>query len=146
MESNTIQQSQRARQQRFLACYGACGSLTRAARWSKIHRHTHYDWMKNSPDYPGAFAEAERLAARTLQDEAVRRAHEGIKKAVYYKGKIVGYETEFSDSLMITMLKATDPEKFRDRSDQRHSGPSGEKLPDFNDFVTAFAKERAKEG
>lgn len=76
----------------------------------------------------------------------MRRAHEGVKKAVYYKGKVVGYETEFSDSLMITMLKATDPEKFRDRSDNRHSGPNGEKLPSFNDFVEVFAKERAKQG
>ncbi len=146
MTPDGILQSQRARQRRFLACYAACGSLTRAARWSKIHRQTHYDWMKNIPEYPGEFATAEKLAARTLQDEAVRRAHEGVKKAVYYKGKVVGYETEFSDTLMITMLKATDPEKFRDRSDNRHSGADGSKLPDFNDFVAAFAKERAKEG
>jgi hypothetical protein len=54
-------------------------------------------------------------AARTLEDAAVRRAHEGLRKPVWYKGKIVGYETEYSDTLLLAVPKANNPEKFRDR-------------------------------
>ena len=36
-----------------------------------------------------------------LEDEAVRRAVEGCKKAIFYQGKVVGYETEYSDQLML---------------------------------------------
>jgi hypothetical protein len=128
---------QTARQQRFLAAFSACGSLTQAARWAKIHRHTHYDWLENDPTYKPAFEAAEKRAARSLEDEAVRRAHEGIRKAVRYKGKVVGYETEFSDSLLTTLLKATNPEKFRDRIDQRHSNDPENPLLDV-ESVRAF--------
>ena len=45
-------------------------------------------------------------------------AHEGLRKPVWYKGKIVGYETEYSDTLLLAMLKANNPDKFRDRIEQ----------------------------
>jgi hypothetical protein len=103
----------RPTQRRFLLCFEACDSVTVAARWAKIHRQNHYDWMDADPVYAEAFALAEPRAQRTLEDEAVRRAHQGIRRAVRYKGRIVGYETEYSDALMNTLLKATP--KFRDK-------------------------------
>ena len=45
-------------------------------------------------------------------------AHEGLRKPVWSKGKIVGYETEYSDTLLLAMLKANNPDKFRDRIEQ----------------------------
>lgn len=102
-------------QKRFLACYAASGSILKASRWSQIHRQTHYDWIRDDPEYPARFAAAEKEAARVLRDEAVRRAHEGLRKPVRYKGKIVGFDTEYSDTLLLALLKATDPESFRER-------------------------------
>ena len=67
-------------------------------------------------DYAEAFRIAETRAMRSLEDEAVRRAHDGIRKPVWYKGRIVGYETEYPDALLLALLKAGNPEKFRDRS------------------------------
>ena len=80
-------------------------------------RQAHYEWM-DDPAYVQAFRYAEPRAQRTLEDEAVRRAREGTRRAVRYKGKIVGWEMEFSDVLMNTLLKA-DP-KFRERVE--HTG------------------------
>lgn len=120
----TLQPSQR----RFLAAFAACGSLTRAARWAKMTRQNHYKWIDNDPQYAAIFPEFERRAARTLEDEAVRRAHQGVTRPVRYKGKIVGYETEYSDQLLIALLKAWLPEKYRERIDQRLGGPNGEPL------------------
>lgn len=102
-------------QRRFLRCFEACDSVTVAARWAKIHRCNHYDWLEDNDEYAKAFAIAEPRARRTLEDEAVRRAHLGVTKAVRYKGKIVGHETEFSDTLMNTLLKRD--AKFRDRTE-----------------------------
>lgn len=87
-----------------------------AARWARLNRNTHYWWLRDDPTYPERFKQAEAKAARTLEDEAVRRAREGLRKAVYYKGKVVGYETEYSDTLLAQLLKATNPAKFRDNS------------------------------
>jgi hypothetical protein len=58
---------------------------------------------------------------RTLEDEAVRRAHEGVRKPVLYKGKQVFvegrplYETQYSDQLLMFLLKAYDRERFGDQ-------------------------------
>ncbi len=109
------------KQRRFLACFAVCSSVTRAARWSKVARDTHYKWLDDKA-YADAFAATERVAARSLEDEAVRRAHEGLRKAIRYKGKIVGYETEYSDTLLQALLKANAPDKFRDRQSVDHSG------------------------
>jgi hypothetical protein len=106
------------RQRRFLAAFSACGSVVRASRSAKTHRQTHYFWLATDPSYPSRFRQAEMQAARTLEDEAVRRAHEGLRKPVWYKGKIVGYETEYSDTLLLAVLKANNPDKFRDRIEQ----------------------------
>jgi hypothetical protein len=109
-------------QARFLAAFAVCGQVQQAARWCKIHRQAHYGWMYNDPTYPARFKEAEQRAARSLRDEAVRRAHDGLRKAVWYKGKVVGYETEYSDTLLLGLLKALDPE-FREKVE--HVGANG---------------------
>ena len=113
--SSSIDSTLHPKQRRFLAAFEACSSILKAARWAKVHRSNHYQWLEG-PAYAAAFQQAERRASRTLEDEAVRRAAEGLRKPVWYKGKIVGYETEYSDTLLVTLLKANNPDKFRDRS------------------------------
>ena len=58
-----------------------------------------------------------------LEDEAVRRAHEGVKKLVFWKGKPVRvngelvYETEYDSNLLMFLLRAYDPKRFGDKID-----------------------------
>lgn len=123
MASSVINTSQQ--QARFLAAFGASASIVQASRWAKLNRGSHYNWMKEDPTYPARFEDAKNKAARTLEDEAVRRAHQGLRKAIYYKGKVVGHETEYSDTLMLALLKANAPEKFIDRTATTLSAPGG---------------------
>ena len=51
-----------------------------------------------------------------LEDEARRRALQGVEKPVFREGRQVGTVTEYSDTLLIFLLKARRPEKFRDRA------------------------------
>lgn len=137
-------------QKRFLLCFAATGSILRAARWAKIHRQTHYDWLNNTlgnaTTYAEAFRTAELQATRTLEDEAVRRAHEGVRRAVRHKGKIVGYESVCSDSLMMFLLKGMNPEKYRDRHDIRHGDPDGKPLLPLAALDQLFASDDAEPG
>ena len=103
-------------QHRFLECFAACGSVLKAARSAKLNRQSHYWWLKEDQTYRERFEAAGERAARALEDEAVRRAVEGIRRPVWYKGRVVGYETEYSDSLLMFLLKANAPDKFKDRS------------------------------
>jgi hypothetical protein len=108
-------------QNRFLKCFEACGQVKLAAALVKISRDTHYEWIKSDPTYAARFAEAEKRAACTLEDEAVRRAHEGVRRPVLYKGAQVIidgeplFQIEYSDRLLMFLLKAYCPEKFRDQ-------------------------------
>ena len=69
----------------------------------------------------GAFCVAERDVregiADQLEAEAVRRAFRGVRRPVYQGGLLAGYLTEYSDQLLIFVLKAMRPERFRERSE-----------------------------
>ena len=70
------------------------------------------------------------LAGRNmLEDEAIRRAKDGVReKPVYQGGKLVGHVQEYSDTLLIFLLKGARPEKYRDRVQQELSGPGGQTI------------------
>jgi hypothetical protein len=103
-------------QERFLECFAACGSVLKAARSAKLNRQSHYWWLREDPTYRPRFEAACERVAQMLEDEAVRRAHDGVRRAVRYKGKVVGYEMEYSDRLLELLLKAHSPEKYAERS------------------------------
>jgi hypothetical protein len=92
----TRRESKRKRQERFLAAYGQCPSITRAAKVAQIAFKTHYDWMKKDPTYPARFAEAEKIATQNMIGVAYDRA------------------LAMSDRLMILFLNARAPEQFAD--------------------------------
>jgi len=55
-----------------------------------------------------------------LVDEAVRRAVEGTHDPQYYKGEVVGYKLNYSDSLLMFILRANRPDQYRE------AAPGGE--------------------
>src|SRR5208282_2879791 len=85
-----------SRQKRFLiALVGTGGNVSRAAVAAKLSRRMHYRWLEIDPAYKVACQRAEWEAAQVLEDEARRRAFEGVLKGIYYRGKIVGYELQY---------------------------------------------------
>jgi hypothetical protein len=74
--------------------------------------------MRKDATYPARFAEARERATQTLEDEAVRRAVEGVRRPVLYRGKQVYiqgkplFDIEYSDQLLIRLLEAFYPEKY----------------------------------
>jgi hypothetical protein len=60
------------------------------------------------------------MACDILEAEAHRRAVEGVEKPVgWYKGRPGGYVREYSDVLLIFLLKGLRPEKYKDRLEKR---------------------------
>ena len=108
---------QAIRKQRFLDAMARIGTVHGAARETGIERSSHYDWMKADPAYAAAFAEAELAAINAMEAEARRRAVEGVNKPVFQGGKHVGDITEYSDQLLMFLLKAALPDKYRERVD-----------------------------
>ena len=49
-----------------------------------------------------------------VQEEVARRAIEGVEEVVYFQGEACGKKTNYSDSLLTTLVKAKSPE-FREK-------------------------------
>jgi hypothetical protein len=113
------------RQRAFLAVYAETCSILRAAAASEVSRQSHYDWMRSpNPAYREAFEELKERLADFAEGEALQRGLHGVKRPVLYLGKQVMlgdgdsaqplFETHYSDTLLIFMLKALRPEKYRE--------------------------------
>ena len=86
-----------------------------ACEAAEVGRSSHYRW-RSDPEYREAFELAEEDAADVLEAEARRRAVEGVEKPVgWYKGEPGGSVREYSDVLLIFLLKGLRPERYRDR-------------------------------
>jgi hypothetical protein len=115
------QQNPTAKKRAFLAAFAITCNISRAAKAAKIDRATHYEWLKGDENYRKEFAEAKEQAADALEDEAVRRAHEGTTRPIMV-GKKREVIREYSDTLLIFLLKGIRPEKYRERSEVKMPG------------------------
>ncbi|MBT4907849.1 MAG: terminase [Rhodospirillaceae bacterium] len=69
------------------------------------------------PVFASAWQAAYEAGNDAVEDEAVRRAVAGQAEPVFYQGKQVGTVRKYSDSLLMFVLKARRPQRFRDRGD-----------------------------
>jgi hypothetical protein len=112
----------------FLAAFINYAHIGRAAAMAGVDRRTVRQWRVKDPEFLAAYEEAGRIATETLEDEAYRRACKGVTRPVLYQGEQVMVpdkdnpgkkkplvEHVYSDVLMIFLLKARDPEKYRER-------------------------------
>lgn len=106
----------------FLASLAETGNVTAAARAASIDRTTAYHRRDLDPAFAAAMAEALEVATDDLEGEARRRAKDGVEKPVFQGGEQVGTVREYSDTLLIFLLKAHRPEKYRERYDIKHGG------------------------
>lgn len=88
-------------------------SLTEAAKAVGIDRGAHYDWLRTDAKYPAQFDAARVEAAQSLEDEAIRRAREGVLEPIFYQGIACGAKRVYSDGLMQFLLRGFMPEKYR---------------------------------
>lgn len=99
---------------KFLVTLASTGVVLTACRKTKIPRRTAYDRRAADPEFARLWDEAAELATESLEEEAVRRARDGTLKPVYQSGALVGKIREYSDTLLIFLLKARKPSVYRD--------------------------------
>jgi hypothetical protein len=117
--------SLKKRKSDFLKAMEETASVRRACMKAKIPRRTVYEWRGKDEEFEKDFQNSRIIAADALEDEAVRRAFEGYLKPVYQGGNKVGTIREFSDTLLVMLLKGNLPEKYKDRFSGELSGPGG---------------------
>ncbi len=71
-------------------------------------------FRRNDEDFAEAWDLALEAAANVLEEEAIRRAIEGVLEPVYYKGEVTGYKTNHSDTLLMFILRGLKPGVYRE--------------------------------
>jgi hypothetical protein len=107
----------------LLAAYVSCGRISHAAQAAQIDLRLHYYWKKVDPDYVEAWQEAQQMVGELLEEEAIRRARDGVVRQKFYKDTLIAEEVEHSDTLLIFLLKGAMPAKYRERYE--HTGQDG---------------------
>lgn len=107
---------------RVIASLGSGHSITKACGLAWISRQTFYLHRDSNPEFAAEVKAAIESGIDKLEDEAHRRAHDGVERKKFHKGDpIIDPETgkayverEYSDRLLEMLLKAKRPEKYRE--------------------------------
>ena len=101
-------------QKAFLAALENTGSVTAAAEAAGVHRTAAYKHRQTDKQFSQQWDEALERGADVLEDEARRRALEGVDEPVFYKGEKVGTVKKYSDLCLIFLLKGLRPQRWRE--------------------------------
>ncbi len=143
----TLDSSARDWQTPFLEKLAGCGNVSRACKAAKIERSTAYRLRAQDPDFKKAWDESLIIAVGLLEDEAWRRAREGWMEPVFQKGAQVGQVRKFSDQLLMFLLRAHDPDKYRETVNQHHSGSIDvRRAEELSDDELAAIASRSSDG
>lgn len=93
----------------------ACAAIGVSRTWA-------YDLRDANPAFAAAWDAAMGRGVSALEDEAHRRAFDGVEEPVFHLGKQVASVQKYSDTLAIFLLKAHAPEKYRERTDVNVKG------------------------
>jgi hypothetical protein len=109
------------RQQRFLAALVEGGDVTAAAVAAGTYKMRVQEVREVDSEFAAEWDRALELSADRLEQEARRRAVEGIREPLVSEGKVVRDDDgqpivirRYSDSLLLALLKTQRPEKFNE--------------------------------
>ena len=104
----------------FLTVLAKTGRVKKAAQAAGYADTTVMNQLrKKDPEFAAAWDAAIEASNDVLEDEAIRRAVDGVEKPITYRGEITGYEKVYSDGLLTTLLKANNRKKFGDQQEVR---------------------------
>jgi len=101
----------------FLERLREWANASEAARYTCISKVRWYQERHRNPEFAAQWEEAVKEGMETLEDEARRRAFQGVEEPVFFQGETCGHIKRYSDTLLIFLLKGAKPEKYRERMD-----------------------------
>lgn len=125
-----------AQRERFIAALRNSANVRAAAQASGISRAQVYRWRETMPTFAADWDEALDDALDVLEAAAWQRAQAGVLEPVYQQGEKVGEVRRYSDTLLIFLLKANRPKKYRDTYRVEATGADGGPMVTKNESLT----------
>lgn len=85
--------------------FAATGRQSDSALFVGVHPNTISITKKEDPEFKHECEVALALYCDVLEEEAHRRAVLGVSRPVFYKGEVCGTIQEYSDQILLAMLK-----------------------------------------
>ena len=130
----------------FLIKLAETGHVADSCRAVGLNRITAYGRKRDDADFRDRWEVAHQIGMSTLEDEAKRRAYEGVTKGIYYKGDRVDEEIVYSDQLLMFLMQGRDARyKRKQEITGADGGPLGiiAKLDD--DGLDELIKQKMRE-
>lgn len=100
----------------FIKALAKNGNISVAAKAAKVSRKTAYEHKESDSEFAEAWQEALEQSIEAMEAEAFRRAVTGTNKPIYHQGEKIDTVKEYSDTLLIFLMKAHRPDMYRDNS------------------------------
>jgi hypothetical protein len=114
-------------------------SVRQACRASGLGRVEMAALRTRIPKFDQAYHDVFEDVTDKLEEAGIKRAVEGVKEDVYYQGEKCGDRTNYSDSILLAMLKSRRPEVY----DRAH-GVSPSNDDDYQDISGAVDELRQR--
>ena len=91
--------------------------------------------MESDPEFANMCLDTLEEFNDLIEQEAMRRAVEGVPEPVFHKGEIVGHITKYSDTLLTKLLTGRRPDVYGDKK-QIIGANNGPVVIEVRDFTT----------
>ncbi len=94
---------------RFIKALELAGRVDLACKAAAAARGWVYEWRDKDPDFNDNWQRSLSIGKEILKDEAYRRAHDGVSEPRFHQGEICGHVQKYSDTLLMFLIKQSDP-------------------------------------
>ena len=110
---------------KFLSVLADTANVSAAAKAVGISRQAIYKTRSNDAEFAAEWDDVIETVIDNMESEVFRRAVKGTDKPIYYQGEQVTTVKEYSDALLMHLLKAHRPEKYRAKYHEAPPLPDG---------------------
>ncbi|MBO6505177.1 MAG: hypothetical protein JJ850_10340 [Kordiimonadaceae bacterium] len=96
----------------FLNALSAGHSVRAAAEAAGAAFDEPHNWRESDRAFADRWQRAEDAGTDVIEDEAYRRAVTGVEKPIYRGGEVVGHVADYSDSMLMFLLKSRRPDRY----------------------------------
>jgi hypothetical protein len=109
----------------FLAALSEGSFIGKACEVIGVTRQAVWKLQKADPEFARQVEVSRSVGASVIEDEAMRRGLHGVERPVFQAGKLVGHVREYSDTLLLALLRAHLPDKYTERQKTELTGAGG---------------------
>jgi hypothetical protein len=96
----------------FISMLGEIPNVTVISKLFGVHPSNVYRMREKDESFDNACREAMNQGYDLIEEEARRRAVDGVDEPVFFQGELVSTQKKYSDKLLLALLKAYKPKKF----------------------------------